>query len=317
VTGDSFPFFPQDLTKYSGSECSNYYDEMYQKACSVEVRRHLRELHVRKRKTNRWAFYKTETSTLSSWFRRWKKKCSEMIDLSSPHYRRKAQLYGAIGGMFLRTYWYQNSKLVPPQECFSPSQRLKTNHPHDVTGKIALWVPVSQFRDVSLDWVQRERPELLESDTLRKGFTPKVIVVFRLDFWEHAPTIKVDWNRRKKKLLFNVRHLRENNALVRGIEGRYRKYGNNHCVKSFWIFNENHEYWPVAVVHYQLLTGLSFVCWPEKLPKLIANTTLQRRRNKDIQLPLEMTGEPQIHPFEKTNVIWRVAPEVPWADLER
>lgn len=319
MTGNSHPFFPVDLTKFKGSECSRLYDEPYQDACSVEVRRHLRQLHVGPKNSQRWSHFKTESSCLSAWIRRWKARCQlkNLIDLSRPAYRRKAQLYGVIGALFLRMYWYQNSGLLAPEKCYALSQLLKAGHPHDPSGRIPLWAQVSQVRDISLAQIERIRPELLVGDGLRKGFVPKVLVVHRVDCWERAPLIKVRWSKYKKMIQFNVKNLREDEVYVRGMMAEYRRYGNNHCAKALWLYKKLFGSWPVATVHYQLLTGLSFVCWPEKLPKLTAPPSAgKRRRKKEEQYPLEITGEPEIHPFEKTDVIWRVEENVPWSDLK-
>lgn len=125
------------------------------------------------RKTNpasqpRVFYYKSVTSAIKSWRRMWlqtvEKKQAKII---LPD-QKKTFEYMAIGSNCLKRYWGNNHNLPRP---LAIEKTFKA--------KIGNWELVGTFdqlRKVSLDYIQRHRPELVKNNQLIEGFDPVVII---------------------------------------------------------------------------------------------------------------------------------------------
>lgn len=321
MTGDSsVALYPREHVTFFGDECSKD-DSIYRSRCSLLIKRHLHNLHTMERASDalpRFSYYETLPDSFGGWFQMWEEE-AHIFDVSDDAVKQKVQLYGALGAAFLHTYWHQNVELKDPQFCYGTSQPLQAAHPH---GGDYIEQYISQTREVDLRWVQHVRRELVRNGRLADRYDPVVVVVFTTDFWEESPQISV--RRDFRYVEYDNTPLRSNPGYRGRVAMTYRRKQDT-CVRASWLYKKTQGNWPIAVVFYQLLSGICFPCWTRHAPKIAKQTSLppfegKRRKKKkgEDQFSLGFIQPPHPHPFEKTEVVWaKPHQKLPWADIKR
>lgn len=146
----------------------------YPRLCGVEVHSFVARRLYRKTKEPRPFFYKTKTSAIKAWFHRWHEALkANMASLILPD-EENAEKFGSIGALCISNYWNGNYSLPRPLEI---EKRYETRY----KGFLIVGI-FDQIRTVTEEFIHKQRPELIRSGKLRKGYDPVVIYDLKTEF---------------------------------------------------------------------------------------------------------------------------------------
>lgn len=213
----------------------------YPRLLGSEVHKHIAQLHS-STKDGRPLYYKSREAMVNAWINRWHRNVQSVIDekrLMLPE-KEATRRYLAVGIECIGKYWDANVGKSPPMEVES---RYSVRLP---TGKKFSGV-FDQVREVSLDYIAKHRPELIENRKLKEGYDPVVIVDLKTNY-----------------LSYDVRAFRENPSLEEQVREQYKLHEGLQATSYVLLYGLAKGRAPVGFVWYHLRSGKGFFTFREE-----------------------------------------------------
>jgi len=214
----------------------------YPRLGGIAVHDHIKQIHT-PTKDNRPFFYKTKRSALNAYWFRWTQELElskSVKALINPNPDDDEKFLN-IGRFCISNYWNATEGKPKPLEV---EKRYTVIHEH----KVKLIGIFDQTRQVSLEYVEKHRPELLQDGRLHPDFDPVVIMDHKTEFPNYDPTEGFqkeisdrDWIRSQFEL-------------------------HEYLQPSFytWLYWKRHGKWPLGFIWYHMRTNRGYFTFRDK-----------------------------------------------------
>lgn len=166
--------------------------EDYARLCGTLVHQFVKELY-KPTKDGRPFWYKTKQSMIKAWFIRWKLLLEKEAGNIQVIDEKKANEYGTTGAVCLANYWEINQNRPRP---IASEKRF--------TARLASGIKIlgifDQLREVSLEYIQRVRPDLVVDGQLHPDYNPVVIVDLKTNRFGPKPRDVSDIENARKQM---------------------------------------------------------------------------------------------------------------------
>lgn len=243
-----------DLEAYSDCPRKWYYKHCpgipkktnYPQLCGIEVHRHVAQFY-RATREPRPFFWKTKKSAINAWFNRWERALNQaeiQKKLILPD-KDKAKDYGKIGCICIANYWNDNIKAPRPLQ-------IEQHYQTRLDNGVSLRGVFDQVRQVSSDWIERHRPELVKKEELAKGYENIVIVDLKTGY----PS-------------YDYYQFKEDPSLMEKIRLQYELHENLQATLYSFLYEKVNGKRPVGFVWYHLRSKKTFFTYRENRDYLV------------------------------------------------
>lgn len=212
----------------------------YPRLFGIEIHRHIAGFY-RPTREPRPFFYKDKKLAINAWFNRWQRaleKVTREEKLILPD-EKWAKRYGETGAYCIAKYWDVNFNLPRP---FQVEQYHRIN-----LDKGIVFVGIfDQVREVSLDWILRHRPEIVENGKLASGYDNKVVVDLKTNYID-----------------YDLRQFKEDPSLEEEIRWQYNLHENLQATSFTFLYEKKTGKKPVGFLWYHLRSGKIFFTFRE------------------------------------------------------
>ncbi len=185
-------------------------------------------------------YFKEKKSFLTYWWFKWPEEIQKALDkgLLSEKDADKDQKFGAVGTTCLSNYWDANVNLPRPFQVEKAYRATLWDFP-----LIGIF---DQVRSVSVEWIQRHRPELVSNGCLNEAYSPALIVDLKTEYES-----------------FDASQFKENPTLEETIRQQFELHEGIQATLYTLLYEVVTGKKPVAFAWYHLPSNKWFVTWRE------------------------------------------------------
>jgi CRISPR/Cas system-associated exonuclease Cas4 (RecB family) len=205
-------------------------------------------------------FFKTLGSATRGWCRRWNNANKDPKKIESLFYQSQAMQKGylQIGIGCVKNYWQANEFLPRPLEIEKYYRYL---YPYSA-GIDLIGVP-DQVRSVSIEWIQKHRPELIADGRLDPKYAPAVIFDIKTGKESYDSSLNgyeelLKLNQAKSKLVRREEFEKAKKELVHLIGAQHKLHEDIQATMYTWLYEMKHGKKPIGFYWYNVRWGKGF-----------------------------------------------------------
>lgn len=212
----------------------------YPRLGGIAVHRHIRKFYDQPAEPRPF-FYRDLRSAVGAWSNRWQRAVAEAKarDMLLFVNEAKEEEYLKTGIICVTQYWKRHVDKPRPLE-------IERRHEVYLGQGVRLVGIFDQLRAVSLDWVSRHRPELIQNGQLADGYDPVVIFDLKTDYLD-----------------FDATKLSENPTLAEQVREQYMLHEYLQPTLYTYLYERRTGKKPVGFIWYHLRSGKGFPTYRE------------------------------------------------------